>query len=149
MMLAGVPFYSEVRTEQVAQSCEHRNRDTSRKNKLHRPHFGDVRKEMTQQILNAVAQRCGRRRAAGAGALHVQIDDAVLEALEGNIATIAGDRRPHPRLDQLLDRGDGFGVGGIEKLVDFSGLGACARGGETCRRIVDAFGLCGPAYRKR
>src|SRR5262249_5819894 len=78
MMLAGVPFDSEVRTEQAAQSCES-NRDAIRK-KLHRPHFGHVGQEMAQQVLNAMAQGRRRRRAARAGAFHVQIDDAVLEA---------------------------------------------------------------------
>ena len=62
-------------------------------------------------------KRGGRRRAAGAGALHVQIDDAVLEALERDVAAVVGDRRPHARLDQLLDGGDGLGVGGVEKFV--------------------------------
>src|SRR4029077_10144015 len=96
------------------------------KAELHRPHFGDVGKEMTQQILNAVAQRGGRRRAARAGALHVQIDDTVLETLERDVAAVIGDGRPYARLDQLLDRGDGLGIGGVEKLVGLIGLGARA-----------------------
>src|SRR5437879_2882026 len=45
----------------------------------HRPDFDDVGYEMPRQILDAVLQRCRRRRAAGAGALHVEIDHAVLE----------------------------------------------------------------------
>ena len=62
---------------------------------------------MPKQVLDAVAQRRGRRRAAGAGALHGQIDDAVLEAAERDVAAVIGHRRPHPRLDaesgQILD----------------------------------------------
>src|SRR3984893_17121284 len=84
---------------------------------LHRPNFGDVGNEMAQQILDAVAQRRRRRRAARAGALHVEIDDAVLETLEGDIAAVVGHRRPHPGLDQILDGGDGVGIGRIEKLL--------------------------------
>ena len=45
-----------------------------------------------------------------------QIDDAVLEAAERDVAAVLGDRRAHPRLDQLLDGGDGLGVLGLEEL---------------------------------
>src|SRR6516164_10682418 len=90
---------------------------------LHRPDFGHVGNEVTQQILDAVAQRRRRRRAARASALHVEINDAVLETLERDIAAVVGDRRPHPGLEQFLDRRDGLGVGGVEKLL------AVARGG--------------------
>ena len=79
---------------------------------------------MAQQILNAVPQRRRRRRAARARALHVEIDDAVLETAEGDVAAVIGDRRPHPRLDQFLDGGDGFGVGRIEEFVAVALLGA-------------------------
>src|SRR5208282_1490986 len=73
----------------------------------HRPDFGDIRYEMPQQILDAVPERRRRRRAARARPFHVEIDDAVLEAPEGDIAAVIGHCRPHPRLDQLLDGGDG------------------------------------------
>src|SRR6516162_2193608 len=44
----------------------------------HRTDFGNVWNEMAQQVLNAVAQRRGRRRAAGTSAFHVEINDAIL-----------------------------------------------------------------------
>ena len=47
----------------------------------------------------------------------LQIDDAFLVALEGDVAAVAGHRRAHARLDQVLDDGDGLGVGCIEELV--------------------------------
>src|SRR3984957_9935231 len=81
------------------------------------PDFGDVRNEMTQQILDAVLQRCRRGRATRAGALHGEKDDAVLETAESDVAAVIGDRRAHPGFDQFLDRGDGFGVGCIEEFV--------------------------------
>src|SRR5882724_2976081 len=77
-------------------------------------HLGHI---VLQQVLNAVPQRRRGRRAAGAGALHVQIDDAFLEALEGDVTAVIGDRRPHPCLDQVLDRGHDLGVGGLEEFV--------------------------------
>src|SRR5262245_1882797 len=75
-----------------------------------RANLGDLGDEMAQQGLDAVAQRCGRGRAAGARALHGQVDHAVLVAAERDVAAVAGDRRAHAGLDQLLDRGDGLGV---------------------------------------
>ena len=55
---------------------------------------------MAQQVLDAVAQRGGRARAAGAGAAHVQVDDAVAEARERDVAAVLGDRRAHARLQE-------------------------------------------------
>src|SRR5258708_8455991 len=97
----------------------------------HRANFGDVGDEMAQQILDAVAQRRRRRRATRAGALHVEIDDAVLETLKRDIAAVVRHRRPHPRLDQILDRGHGVGIGGIEKLLTLGRR--AATGGEQRR----------------
>src|SRR6266699_2790072 len=81
-----------------------------------RPHLGDVGDEMAQQVLDAVPQRRRRRRAARARSLHGEIDHAVLVAAKGDVAAVAGDRRPHPRLDQLLDGGDGLGVARREEF---------------------------------
>src|SRR4051794_10514279 len=67
--------------------------------KSHRPDFDHVRHEMLQQVLDAVLQCRRRRRAAGAGALHVEIDDPVLEAAEGDVAAVVGDCGAHPGLD--------------------------------------------------
>src|ERR1700694_2758118 len=75
-----------------------------------RAHLGDVGDEMAQQVLDAVPERCRRRRTARARSLHGEIDHAVLVAAKGDVAAVAGDRRPHPRLDQLLDGGDRLGV---------------------------------------
>ena len=72
-------------------------------NSSHRPDFDHVGHEMLQQVLDAVLQRRGRGRAAGAGALHVEIDDAVPEAAEGDVAAVIRDRRPHAGFDQVLD----------------------------------------------
>ena len=48
--------------------------------------------------------------------LHVHVDDAILEAAEGDVAAVIGDSRPHPRLDQILDQGHSLGVCFIEKF---------------------------------
>src|SRR4051812_31773216 len=83
---------------------------------LDRPYLDHIRHEMLEQVLDAVLQRRGRRRAAGAGALHVEIDDAVLETAEGDVPAVIGDRRPHPGLDQVLDGVHGLGIGLVEEL---------------------------------
>lgn len=44
--------------------------------------FLHFRYEMAKKVLDAVLERCRRRRAAGAGTLHVEIDDAVAEPLK-------------------------------------------------------------------
>src|SRR5450631_4353832 len=84
---------------------------------LRRPDFDHVGHEMLQQVLDAVLQRRGGRGAAGAGALHVEVDDAVLEAAKGDVAAITGDRGAHPGFDQVLDGRDRLGVGLVEELV--------------------------------
>ena len=70
---------------------------------LHLLHF---RTEVAQQVLDAVPQRRRRAGAARAGAAHVQIDDAVAEAREGDVAAVLRHRRAHARLQQLLDGRD-------------------------------------------
>ena len=47
----------------------------------------------------------------------VEVDHAVLEALEGDVAAIAGHGRAHAALQQLLDGGDGAGVALLEELL--------------------------------
>src|SRR3954452_14668078 len=54
------------------------------------PHVGQ---EVPQQVLDAVLQRGGGGGATGAGALHGEVDHPVLEALEGDVAAIAGHGR--------------------------------------------------------
>src|SRR5258706_10439665 len=56
--------------------------------RLHRPDFDHVRHEVAQQVLDAVLERRGRGRAAGAGSLHVEKHDPVLVAAEGDVATV-------------------------------------------------------------
>ena len=72
---------------------------------------------MLEQVLDAVLQRGGRGRAARAGALHGQEHDAFLVALEGDVAAVAGDRRAHASLDQILDGGDRIGVLGVVEFI--------------------------------
>src|SRR5262245_56344221 len=86
-----------------------------------RAHLGHVWHEMAQQVLDAMAQCRRRRWAAGACALHVEIDHAVLEAAERDVAAVVGHRRAHARLDQFLDGGDVLGVGRLEKLLSLGG----------------------------
>ena len=44
----------------------------------------------------------------GAGAAHVQVDDAALEALEDDVAAVLRHRRPDAGVDQLLDPAHGL-----------------------------------------
>src|ERR1700722_1872263 len=87
----------------------------------HRPDLDHVGHKMLEQVLDAVLQRRGGGRAARAGALHVEIDDAVLEAAEGDVAAVVGDRRSYPCLDQVLDGGNRLSVVFAEKLILFVG----------------------------
>ena len=43
-----------------------------------------------------------------AGAAHVQEHDAILEAVEDDVAAVIGNRGPHARIEQLLDGLDGI-----------------------------------------
>ena len=56
-------------------------------------------------------ERRGRGRAARAGALHVEVHRAVLEALEGDVAAIHRHGRADAGRDQFLDHFDGLAVG--------------------------------------
>src|SRR5258707_174363 len=93
--------------------------DRSPAGSCHRPDFDHVWPIMAQQVLDAVTQRRGRRRATRAGTLHVEIDNAVLEAAESDVAAVVSDGRPHSRLDQLFDGGNGFGIFRLEELLAF------------------------------
>src|SRR5262245_37136062 len=88
---------------------------------LHRPHLHHIWHVVAQQVLNTVAKCCGRRRAAGAGALHVEKHHAIFEAAERYVAAIILDSGANAGLDQLLDGGDCFGVLGVEELVRSGG----------------------------
>ena len=72
------------------------------------------------------SQRRGRRAAAGVAALHLEADDAVAEGLEDDVAAVAC-RGPDPRLDELLDHLNRFGVLGFKDgppafVIDRSGV---------------------------
>src|SRR5271168_3827728 len=84
----------------------------------------NVRQEVFEKVLDSVPQRRGRGGAAGTGALHLQVDDAVAEALEDDVAAVACHRRSDPCLNQFLDRLDGFGVLWVEKLAGRRYVGA-------------------------
>src|SRR5579872_4364629 len=76
---------------------------------------------MSQKVLDTMLQRRGRRGAARAGALHIEVDDAVLEAAESNVAAVIGHRWPYPGFDQVLDHANRFSVSLAEKLLSFVG----------------------------
>src|SRR2546426_10871169 len=83
---------------------------------LHWPDFDHVGQIVTQQILDAVAQRRSRGGPTGTGTLHVEIDHAIPEAAEGNVAAVVGDRRPYPCFNQFFYRGYGLRILRFEKL---------------------------------
>src|SRR5690349_14691113 len=70
------------------------------------PNLDDFRDVMPQHVLDPGLQGSGRTRAARAGPLHVQIDDAVFEPAENDVAAVLGYSRTDAGLDQLLDLGD-------------------------------------------
>jgi hypothetical protein len=72
---------------------------------------------VAEQVLDAVLQRRRGRRAARAGALHLEIHDAVAVAPKGDVAAVARDRGANPGLEQVLDGLDRFGVGRVEELA--------------------------------
>src|SRR5262249_11791816 len=45
------------------------------------------------------------------------------EAAERDVAAVVGDRRPHARLDQLFDGGNGFGILLLEEVLAFARRG--------------------------
>src|SRR5262249_32568303 len=53
----------------------------------------------------------------------MQEPDAVTVALEGDVAAVLGDRRAHPRLEQLLDGPDRLLILWRELFVSLSGFG--------------------------
>ncbi len=83
---------------------------------------------MLEQVLDAMSQRRGRGGAAGAGAFHLEVDDAVAEAPEDDVAAVARHRVPDPRLDELLDRLDRFGVLGVKDLPPAFAIDLTAEG---------------------
>src|SRR4051812_25247845 len=111
---------SMARMRMADQSADDRIRITINRTspavRSHRPDFDHVGHVMLQQVLDAVTQGGGRRRAARAGPLHVEEDDPVLEAPERDVAAVVLDRGTHPRLDQLFNDGDRLGVLGVEEL---------------------------------
>ena len=58
---------------------------------------------MAQQVLDAHFQRQGRRGAAGASALHVQIDHATVKAVKGDVAAILRHGGADTGIKQLFD----------------------------------------------
>src|SRR5262249_26958470 len=97
-----------------------RLREACRSNRADLLHLRD---EVLEQVLDTVAERRRRARAAGAGAAHMQEHDAVTVALEGDVAAVLGDRRAHPRLGQLLDGPDRLLILWRELFVSLSGFG--------------------------
>src|SRR3984957_3272557 len=91
---------------------------------LERFHRLNVRQEVLEKVLDSVPERRRRGGAAGAGALHLEIDDSLAIALEDDVAAVASDRRADSGLDQFLDRLDRFGVLGVEELAGRDGVGA-------------------------
>src|SRR5690606_37675026 len=79
--------------------------------------FTHCRNEMVQQVLHAMLQRGGRRRAAGTGTLHVEEYRAVAIALEGDVAAVLGDGRTHAGIQQFLDGRHQAFVAGLEELA--------------------------------
>src|SRR5262249_17630904 len=69
----------------------------------HRPHLLYVRAEVTQQVLNPMAQGGRGARAAQTGAPTVPEHHPILEAVEDDVAAVVGDGRPHARIQELLD----------------------------------------------
>ncbi len=77
---------------------------------------------MLEKIFDSVPQRGRRGGAAGARALHREIDDFLAVALEDDVAAVASHRRADARLDQFLDRFDLLGILGIEELAGRDGM---------------------------
>ena len=90
---------------------------------------------MAQQIFDAMLERRGRTRAARAGALHIEIDDAVAIALECDVAAVLGDCRANPRLEQFLDLGDHLVVLRLGRIA--AGGGGDAGAAEEASSTVD------------
>ena len=102
---------------------------------LERLHALNIRQEVLEKVLDSVPKRRRRGGAAGAGALHLEIDDSVAKTFEDDVAAVARDRRADPGLDQLLDRLDRFGVLGVEELAGRAGIGAAGLDQRRARQI--------------
>ena len=77
---------------------------------------------MLQKILDAHLERGRRARAARARALHVQVDHAIPEVLEDDIAAVLRHRRTNARIEKFLDLSDDFIVVG-RRGMRFGGIG--------------------------
>src|SRR5271165_528213 len=89
-----------------------------------RLHLLNLRQEVPEQVLDSVPQRGGRGGAAGAGAFHFEVDDAVAKTLEDDVAAVARHGGADAGLDQLLDRLDRLGVLGVKELARRRDVGA-------------------------
>ena len=65
---------------------------------------------MHQHALDTILERHRARVARPAGAAQLELDDAVLEAAEVDVAAVLLDGGPDARLEQLLDHADHLGV---------------------------------------
>ena len=72
---------------------------------------------MLEQVLDAVLSVAVEEGQPEQAPFIVEIDDAVAEALEDDVAAVAGHRGPDPRLDQFLDRLDRLGILGVEEFL--------------------------------
>src|SRR5476651_1841565 len=97
---------------------------------LDRLHYDDFRHVVLQKVLNSHFQGGRRTRATRARALHLQVDHAVAEVMEHDIAAVLGHGRTDAGLEQILDLGNDLVV-----------VGRCvARGG---RCFTGKHGLAG------
>src|SRR5215469_5638261 len=69
----------------------------------YRAHLHNFRDVISKHILDSSLQCRGRTRAAGAGALHMEVNDPVFVVVKNNVAAILRNRRAHACLQQLLD----------------------------------------------
>ena len=72
---------------------------------------------MPQKILHAIFERRGRRRAAGARALHREIDNTLAKTAKHDIAAIARYRWANARLEQFLNGINGCLIRRFKKLA--------------------------------
>src|SRR5688572_2937900 len=88
----------------------------------------DFRNVVPEHVPDAHLHRRGRARATGACALHVQIDDAVLERIEADVAAVHRHCMSDPCIQQLLDLGDDlvilFGAFGSRAIIQNDGSAA-------------------------
>src|SRR3954451_9734189 len=89
------------------------SRNPQVKPKLYGLYSFDLRDVMADQALDPALQGHGRRRAARTGAVHREVQMAVLVPLVNDVAAVLRDRRADAGLDQLLDLVDDIGVGRV------------------------------------